>query len=185
MPFPPKGNLVVVLTAAYQCLGQEGWKTRSPLTAPREGWQPAAMPPPPPAPKEEPVANHPRYEKAGVHCYAGNRHDGAAGDALCAASYPPLYLQIKDLNRGTFGFVQLCKDKQTGERVAIKFIQRGERVRGMWAWALNRESRPNCTPQQWRVCPSSPESTHDFVTRMTALFHTHDCRLPSTSSARW
>lgn len=38
--------------------------------------------------------------------------------------------QIKDLNSGTFGFVVLARDKQTGEIWAIKFIERGEKVRG-------------------------------------------------------
>ncbi len=37
--------------------------------------------------------------------------------------------QIKDLNSGTFGFVQLCLNKLTKEKVAIKFIERGEKVR--------------------------------------------------------
>lgn len=37
--------------------------------------------------------------------------------------------QVKDLNSGTFGFVQLCQDKTTNELVAIKFIERGEKVR--------------------------------------------------------
>lgn len=40
----------------------------------------------------------------------------------------PRYEKIKDLNSGTFGFVQLCKDKRTGEVLAIKFIERGEKV---------------------------------------------------------
>lgn len=40
----------------------------------------------------------------------------------------PKYEKVKDLNSGTFGFVQLCKDKTTGELTAIKFIERGEKV---------------------------------------------------------
>lgn len=40
-----------------------------------------------------------------------------------------LRAQIKDLNSGTFGFVQLAKEKATGEIIAIKFIERGEKVR--------------------------------------------------------
>lgn len=35
---------------------------------------------------------------------------------------------MADLNRGAFGFVQLAKDLETGEQVAIKFIERGEKV---------------------------------------------------------
>jgi len=48
--------------------------------------------------REEPLQNHPKYEK------------------------------VKDLNSGTFGFVQLCKDKTTGEMCAIKFIERGDKI---------------------------------------------------------
>uniref|UniRef100_A0A7S3QM01 Protein kinase domain-containing protein n=1 Tax=Dunaliella tertiolecta TaxID=3047 RepID=A0A7S3QM01_DUNTE len=40
----------------------------------------------------------------------------------------PKYEKVKDLNSGTFGFVQLCKDKTTNELVAIKFIERGDKV---------------------------------------------------------
>ncbi len=40
-------------------------------------------------------------------------------------------MQLKDLNRGTFGFVQLALDTQTGQWVAIKFIERGDKVRFM------------------------------------------------------
>ena len=36
--------------------------------------------------------------------------------------------QITDLNRGTFGFVQLAEDMTTGEYVAIKFIERGDKI---------------------------------------------------------
>ena len=36
--------------------------------------------------------------------------------------------QVADLNRGAFGFVQLAKDVTTGEQVAIKFIERGDKV---------------------------------------------------------
>jgi len=37
-------------------------------------------------------------------------------------------MQLKDLNSGTFGFVQLALDKTTGRQVAIKFIERGDKV---------------------------------------------------------
>lgn len=35
------------------------------------------------------------------------------------------YRKVKDLNEGTFGFVQLALDLQTNSQVAIKFIERG------------------------------------------------------------
>lgn len=37
-------------------------------------------------------------------------------------------MQIRDLNAGTFGFVELALDKSTGQQVAIKFIERGDKV---------------------------------------------------------
>jgi hypothetical protein len=43
-------------------------------------------------------------------------------------------MQIKDLNSGTFGFVQLARDKHTNETWAIKFIERGDKV-SMGCWA--------------------------------------------------
>lgn len=38
------------------------------------------------------------------------------------------FLQIKNLNSGTFGFVRLALDLNTGRHVAIKFLERGDRV---------------------------------------------------------
>lgn len=35
---------------------------------------------------------------------------------------------MRDLNSGTFGFVELALDKTTGQQVAIKFIERGDKV---------------------------------------------------------
>ncbi|KAL6750394.1 Snf1-like ser/thr protein kinase [Haematococcus lacustris] len=49
-------------------------------------------------PAKDPLAGHERYEK------------------------------IQDLSSGSFGFVQLARNKATGEQVAIKFIERGDRV---------------------------------------------------------
>ena len=39
-------------------------------------------------------------------------------------------LQIKDIGSGNFGVAKLMKNKATGELVAVKFIERGEMVRG-------------------------------------------------------
>ena len=78
-------------------------------------------------------ANHPKYKKV-------------SGDVLLttllafAQRHPtrlrlPVYscsrltrTQIRDLNSGTFGFVELALDKTTGQQVAIKFIERGDKV---------------------------------------------------------
>ncbi len=37
-------------------------------------------------------------------------------------------MQIRDLDKGTFGFVQLAVDLTSGEQVAIKFIERSQEV---------------------------------------------------------
>ena len=36
--------------------------------------------------------------------------------------------QIKDIGSGNFGVAKLMRDKTTGELVAVKFIERGEKV---------------------------------------------------------
>ncbi|KAK9830549.1 hypothetical protein WJX72_012403 [[Myrmecia] bisecta] len=40
----------------------------------------------------------------------------------------PKYQKIRDLNSGTFGFVELALSKESGQQVAIKFIERGDKV---------------------------------------------------------
>lgn len=39
----------------------------------------------------------------------------------------PRYIKIADLSSGAFGFVQLARNTETNELVAIKFIERGDR----------------------------------------------------------
>ena len=41
---------------------------------------------------------------------------------------PSRYRKIKDINSGSYGPVQLCHDNRTNEQVAVKFIERGEKV---------------------------------------------------------
>jgi serine/threonine-protein kinase SRK2 len=38
------------------------------------------------------------------------------------------YTKVADLSHGSFGFVQLARNTETQELVAIKFIERGDRV---------------------------------------------------------
>lgn len=40
-------------------------------------------------------------------------------------------MQIKDIGSGNFGIARLMKDNATNELVAVKFIERGEKVRSM------------------------------------------------------
>lgn len=37
--------------------------------------------------------------------------------------------QVRDIGSGNFGVAKLMKDKQSGQLVAVKFIERGEKVR--------------------------------------------------------
>lgn len=39
-------------------------------------------------------------------------------------------MQIRDIGSGNFGVAKLMRDKKTGELVAVKFIERGEKVSG-------------------------------------------------------
>ncbi|KAI3438615.1 hypothetical protein D9Q98_001038 [Chlorella vulgaris] len=64
---------------------------------------------------------------------SGGAGPAAAGPAAGQQKPEPLeghvrYQKIKDLNSGTFGFVQLALDRTTGRNVAIKFIERGDKV---------------------------------------------------------
>ena len=54
-----------------------------------------------------------------VHTYA----DKGFGDPLGRSLR---YERIRDINSGSFGFVQECRDKLTGERVAVKFVTRSD-----------------------------------------------------------
>ena len=59
-------------------------------------------------------------------------------------------LQIKDLNSGTFGFVQLALDRTTGRQVAIKFIEvRG--CGGVSAWGAARMVDVFATTVCWQA----------------------------------
>uniref|UniRef100_A0A061SGC3 Sulfur stress regulator n=1 Tax=Tetraselmis sp. GSL018 TaxID=582737 RepID=A0A061SGC3_9CHLO len=50
------------------------------------------------SPEDDPLENHPKYEK------------------------------IRNLNRGSFGFVQLARRRDTRKELAIKFIERGDKI---------------------------------------------------------
>ena len=84
--------------------------------------------------KREPLEGNTRFQKIQVRrahllhqvlhpCMeTTGRHAGTLLDSdLHAAT-------VQALNSGSYGFVYLCKDLRTGELVAIKFIERGEKV---------------------------------------------------------
>jgi len=38
------------------------------------------------------------------------------------------YEKVRDINSGTFGFVQLARNRHTGELLAVKFLERGDKI---------------------------------------------------------
>lgn len=69
------------------------------------------------------------------------------------------YEKLKDLSAGAFGFVQLARNKRTGQHVAIKFL---ERVRDFPAPALPSQCKSQSRPvllfqsgSQWRACQTA------------------------------
>ncbi len=73
---------------------------------------------------------------------APSRYQKVPYDVLClckivepvsflAMTFAPLIAQVRDINSGTFGFVELAMDKLSGQHVAIKFIDRGDKVQGL------------------------------------------------------
>lgn len=71
----------------------------------------------------EPLLGHPRYRKVSI--LACDRRQLRCHSILTQRI---VLVQIKDLNKGTFGFVQLAVDITNGLNYAIKFIERGDRV---------------------------------------------------------
>ena len=45
-------------------------------------------------------------------------------DATPLPADHPKYQHVKDLSTGAFGVVQLCRNKRSGQLVAIKFLER-------------------------------------------------------------
>lgn len=50
------------------------------------------------------------------------------------------YQSVQELNTGSFGFVQVAVDLLTKEHVAIKYLQRGPRLKGVDREVLNLRS---------------------------------------------
>lgn len=81
-----------------------------------------------------------RFSKGPTRCVTWLRlfyEEKAVIARLAAVLWVCLVLvQIRDINSGSFGFVELAKDVVTGERVAIKHIERGPKVKllGSWLW---------------------------------------------------
>ncbi len=65
-------------------------------------------------------------------------------------------LQIQDLNRGSYGFVVLARNRATGEEFALKFIERGQKI----TQAVEREIL------------NHKKLHHPFVIELEAVFRT-------------
>jgi hypothetical protein len=54
--------------------------------------------------------------------------------------------QVKDIGSGNFGVAKLMRDKRTGAQVAVKFIERGDKVRG---GRRRRAAAAATAPRRW------------------------------------
>lgn len=92
---------------------------------------------------------HLQNRGCGIRAYA------AACEGIVASRlvlYSGKSSQIRDLNSGTFGFVELALDKSTGQQVAVKFIERGDKVlsvllfgHGLFCCGLEPPGTLSCT----------------------------------------
>jgi len=65
-----------------------------------------------------------------------------AAACCCSPAAPPLLLlQIRDIGSGNFGVAKLCRARDTGELVAVKYIERGEKVGAGGCGVASRHSR--------------------------------------------
>lgn len=97
----------------------------------------------------------------------------------------PLHLQIRDIGSGNFGVAKLCRAKDTGELVAVKFIERGEKASGRQArgWP-GRLCRPPAGARRscWRLLP--PRARAAAASRRAPAGATGPCRLTRMWSGR-
>jgi len=84
---------------------------------------------------------------------------------------PHTLQQIRALNSGTFGFVELCADRATGQQVAVKFIERGDKVSFEFFSSNEKEKNPEKKLKTFRNFQKKQNKTPLF-------------RSPSTSSER-
>lgn len=113
--------------------------------------------------------------------------------ALDPCAGHPRYESLKVLGRGSHSLVHLCRDRVTGEAVAIKFIQRGEASGEEASSGMNANARALHThPHRTRTHISAAHALHDHLTRAPHRPNTHNTnphaqagtpRRPSTWSA--
>lgn len=85
----------------------------------------------------------------GTYCFVGS--SAAATNVIL-----PFTQQVRDLNRGSYGAVVLALDRQTGQEVAIKYIERGAEVRGRLVGSGGRFGRVSRQyAQRPNACPAA------------------------------
>ena len=61
-----------------------------------------------------------------MHAFSARLSTCLMRGRLCTP--PRRYEMIKDIGSGNFGVAKLMRDRATGELVAVKFIERGEKI---------------------------------------------------------
>jgi serine/threonine-protein kinase SRK2 len=105
-----------------------------------------------------PLEDHPTWEKVRVFPSAAIFCPPHGGRLLtCLFSTAIIALQIQDLNRGSYGFVILARNKETGKEYALKFIERGQKI-------TNNVEREILNHKKLRQ--------HPYVIQLEAVFRT-------------
>lgn len=63
------------------------------------------------------------------------------------------YTKVADLSHGSFGFVQLARNTETQELVAIKFIERGDRVNRYVQYQVGSQQPLHCVGRNNKCLP--------------------------------
>lgn len=98
---------------------------------------------------QDPLVNHPKYEKVSdsPHSHEVHHADVLSHTTLVLYQITLLvfmYMQVRDINAGAFGFVQLARNKFTGQQVAIKFLPRGSAINKHVGRPANFMQEPMC-----------------------------------------
>ena len=88
------------------------------------------------------------------------------------------YEKISDLGEGAFGFVQLARNKHTGEHVAIKFLPRGPDV----SILLRRSKSPALLSMSRLFTPSPPPLVGTASCTCIACLHGADTNVSVQST---
>jgi serine/threonine protein kinase len=108
------------------------------------------------------LQGHDVYEKVGFREIVSIDYNHTIISELTFNFPPILYVQIRDLNRGSFGMVVLARDKETNELFALKFIERGPQVSFNGANLNHESSKFSAVNYQVIRCPRRFPLPHCF-----------------------